>query len=152
MSEPSLTDFSKSVAAMKPLLSLLSLPVLVLSLAVGGGAALAQPVAQTPLSSPLEVSGSVNTHQASSCGFLSQPAAQVLQVNQDFVSLDIAVTGSPGLTLLIQGTGGFSECHSASGSSGTINAPGLLNRDTYSFYIGNTNLTQTSYTLRLTQN
>ncbi|MFM7470342.1 MAG: hypothetical protein ACKO5P_02360, partial [Nodosilinea sp.] len=104
------------------------------------------------LSSPLQVSGAVNPQQHSSCGFLSQPAIQVLQVDQDFVSLDITVTGSPGLTLLVQGAKGFSECHSASGSNGSINAPGLLNRDTYSFYIGNTNPTQTSYTLRLTQN
>ncbi len=113
---------------------------------------MAQPLGQTPLAQPLQVSGSVNPTQTSNCGLLPESPTQFLQVNQEFVSLDITVTGSGGLTLLIEGPNGFSECHRASGSSGTIHAPGLLSQGRYAFYVGNTSPVPTSYSLTIGEN
>ncbi|HSM81721.1 MAG TPA: hypothetical protein VLS96_08545 [Nodosilinea sp.] len=134
---------------MKSLLKTLSLPAAALTLALGSGVAFAQPVAQTPLSGPVQTSGSLTPSQPSSCGVIGS-AVQVLQVSQDFAAVDVAVSGTSGLTLLIQGNNGFSECHTSSG--GVINAPGLLNQGSYSFYIGNSGPTPTSYTLTIREN
>lgn len=123
-----------------------------LAMVLAGTSAVAQPLGQTPLAQPLQISGSVNPTQPSNCGLLPDSPTQFLQVNQEFVSLDIRVTGSSGLTLLIQGPNGFSECHRASGASGSINAPGLLNQGRYAFYVGNTNPVPTSYSLTIGQN
>ncbi|MEA5451667.1 hypothetical protein VB780_24030 [Leptolyngbya sp. CCNP1308] len=135
---------------MKTLIKLFTLPVAALTLALGTGVASAQPVAQTPLSQPVQASGSVNPSRPSNCGALGDGAVQILQVNQDFAAVDIAVSGTSGLTLLIQGNNGFSECHT--GGGGAINAPGLLNQGTYSFFIGNSNQTPTSYNLTISEN
>lgn len=134
---------------MKSPLKLFVLPA-ALSLALGTGVASAQPVAQTPLSQSIETSGSVNPSRPSNCGVLGDSAVQVLQVNQDFAAVDLAVSGTSGLTLWIQGSNGFSECHT--GGGGSINAPGLLNQGTYSFFIGNSSPTPTSYTLTIREN
>ena len=133
---------------MTSLLKFFALPAA--ALALGAGVASAQPVAQTPLSQPVQVSGSVNPSRPSNCGVLGDGAVQVLQVTQDFAAVDLAVSGTSGLTLLIQGSNGFSECHT--GGGGTINAPGLLNQGTYSFFIGNSSQTPTSYTLTIREN
>ncbi len=135
---------------MRTLLKSFTLSTATFVLALGTGVALAQPVAQTPLSQPVQTSGSVNPSRVSSCGVLGDGAVQILQVNQDFAAVDIAVNGTSGLTLLIQGSNGFSECHT--GGSGTINAPGLLNQGTYSFFIGNSSTTPTSYNLTIREN
>jgi hypothetical protein len=135
---------------MKTLIKSLTLPAAALALALGTGVASAQPVAQTPLSQPVQTSGSVNPSRPSSCGVLGDGAVQILQVNQDFAAVDLAVSGTTGLTLLIQGSNGFSECHT--GGGGAINAPGLLNRGTYSFFIGNSSQTPTSYNLTIREN
>jgi hypothetical protein len=137
---------------MKSLLQTVILPAAALGLTLIGGAVMAQAVAQTPLAAPLQVSGTVTPSQPSSCGVVATSAAQVLQVNEDFAAVNIATTGSQGLTLLIQGPNGFSECHTTSDAAGTINAPGLLNRGSYSFIVGNANATPTSYTLTISQN
>jgi hypothetical protein len=123
-----------------------------LATVLAGTSAMAQPLGQTPLSQPLQISGTVNPTQTSNCGLLPDSPTQFLQVNQEFVSLDISVTGSSGITLLIQGPNGFSECHRASGSSGTINAPGLLSQGRYAFYVGNTSPVPTSYSFTISQN
>ncbi|HIK46837.1 MAG TPA: hypothetical protein IGR64_18475 [Leptolyngbyaceae cyanobacterium M65_K2018_010] len=136
---------------MKSLLQKVSLSAIALTLA-WGGAGLAQPVAQTPLPEPVQTSGTVNPGQSSNCGFIPSAATQVLQVNEDFASVNITVSGSGGLTLLIQGPGGFTECHTTSGPTANINAPGLLNRGSYSFYVGNANQVPTSYSLTISQN
>ncbi|WP_035994361.1 hypothetical protein [Leptolyngbya sp. KIOST-1] len=120
------------------------------TLALGTGVASAQPVAQTPLSQPVQTSGSVNPSRASGCGVLGEGPVQILRVSQDFAAIDIAVSGTSGLTLMIQGDNGFSECHT--GGGGSINAPGLLNRGTYSFFIGNSSPTATNYNLTLREN
>ncbi len=135
---------------MKSLIKSFVLPAAAFTLALGTGVASAQPVAQTPLSQPVQTSGSVNPSRPSSCGVLGDGAVQVLQVNQDFAAVDIAVSGTSGLTLSIQGNNGFSECHT--GGGGAINAPGLLNRGTYSFFIGNSSQTPTSYNLTIREN
>ncbi len=135
---------------MKSLLKTFTLPAAALALALGTGVASAQPVAQTPLSQPVQASGTVNPSRPSSCGVLGDGAVQVLQVNQDFAAVDIAVSGTSGLTLFIQGNNGFSECHT--GGSGAISAPGLLNQGTYSFFIGNSSQTPTNYSLTIREN
>lgn len=128
-----------------------ALPAVALTLVLGTGVASAQPAAQTPLSSPVQVSGSIQPSRASDCGLLSSSPVQTLQVNQDFAAVNVAINnGTEGLTLLIQGNNGFSECHTSSG--GTISAPGLLNRGNYSFFIGNSNQTATSYNLTISEN
>ncbi|WP_017301258.1 hypothetical protein [Nodosilinea nodulosa] len=135
---------------MKSLLKSFILPTAAFTLALGAGVASAQPVAQTPLSQAVQASGSVNPSQPSSCGVLSNSAVQILQVTQDFAAVDISVSGTSGLTLFIQGSNGFSECHT--GGDGSINAPGLLNQGTYSFFIGNSSQTPTTYTLTIQEN
>lgn len=135
---------------MKTLIKFFTLPAAALTLALGTGVASAQPVAQTPLTQPVQASGSVNPSRPSNCGVLGDGAVQILQVNQDFAAVDIAVSGTSGLTLLIQGNNGFSECHT--GGGGDINAPGLLNQGTYSFFIGNSSQTPTSYNLTIREN
>ncbi|MBE9160028.1 hypothetical protein IQ265_24845 [Nodosilinea sp. LEGE 06152] len=133
---------------MKSLLKFFALPAA--ALALGAGVASAQPVAQTPLSQPVQASGSINPSRPSNCGVLGDSAVQVLQVTQAFAAVDISVNGTNGLTLLIQGSNGFSECHT--GGGGTINAPGLLNQGTYSFFVGNNSQTPTSYNLTIREN
>lgn len=135
---------------MKTLIKSLTLPAAALALALGAGVAAAQPAAQTPLSQPVQASGSINPSRPSNCGVLGDSAVQTLQVSQDFAAVDIAVSGTSGLTLFIQGNNGFSECHT--GGSGAINAPGLLNQGTYSFFIGNSSQTLTSYSLTISEN
>ena len=135
---------------MKSLIKSFVLPAAAFTLALGAGVASAQPVAQTPLSEPVQASGSVDPSRPSNCGVLGDSAVQVLQVNQDFAAVDIAVSGTSGLTLMIQGNNGFSECHT--GGGGTIHAPGLLNRGTYSFFVGNGSQTPTSYNLAIREN
>ncbi|HZG39832.1 MAG TPA: hypothetical protein VEZ50_14230 [Nodosilinea sp.] len=135
---------------MKSLLKSFILPATAFTLALGTGVASAQPIAQTPLSQTVQASGSVNPSRPSNCGALGEGVVQVLQVNQDFAAVDIAVSGTSGLTLLIQGNNGFSECHT--GGGGSISAPGLLNRGTYSFFIGNSSQTPTSYNLTIREN
>ena len=136
---------------MTSLLKTFSLPAAVLALALGTGVASAQPVGQTPLASPIQQTGSVTPSVSSSCGgLISDRPIQILQVDQDFAAVDVAINGTDGLTLLIQGNNGFSECHTS--SNGTINAPGLLNRGTYSFFIGNSSQTPTNYSLTISEN
>jgi hypothetical protein len=137
---------------MKSLRQNLTLSTVAATLMLVGGAAYAQPVAQTPLAQPAQTSGSINPNRPSDCGFLANSATQVLQVNEDFASVNIAMSGSSGLTLLIEGSNGFIECHRTAGSTANLNAPGLLNRGTYSFYVGNSNAVPTNYTLTISQN
>jgi len=136
----------------------LTWPNLILSTAVTAlvlspGAAPAQPTAQTPLTEPVQQSGTVNPDQSSNCGFLPSSPVQTLQVNEDFASLEIEVSGDSGITLLTEGANNFMECFTTDNLSGSsIDAPGLLNRGTYSIYVGNNNQVSTSYTLTIRQN
>lgn len=117
------------------------------------GVAFAQPTAQTPLSGPVQRSGSVSPERSTNCGFLPNSPVQSLQVNEDFASLDIEAVGDGGITLYIEGSNGFMECFTTDNLSGNrIDAPGLLNRGDYSLYIGNSNQVPTNYTLTIRQN
>lgn len=135
---------------MRSLFKSFVVPAAVFTMTLGTGVASAQSIAQTPLTQPVQTSGSVDPNRTSNCGLIGDGPVQVLEVNQDFAAVDIAVEGTSGLTLLIQGNNGFSECHT--GGGGAINAPGLLNRGSYSFFIGNNNQTPTRYTLSISEN
>jgi hypothetical protein len=136
---------------MKAIRQTLTLSAVTLAVALASGSSLAQAVAQTPLAQPLQIQGSVSPSQPSACGVLPTEPTQVLEVTEDFAAISIATSGSPGLTLFVEGPNGFSECHITSDVAGTINAPGLLNRGRYRFYVGNANPVATSYQLTLSQ-
>jgi hypothetical protein len=138
---------------MKKLFQTLAFAATVAALGLSAGFASAQSTAQTPLSGPVQQSGSVNPERSTNCGFLPNAPVQNLQVNEDFASLDIGVTGDSGITLYIEGANGFMECFTTDNLSGSsIDAPGLLNRGSYSLYVGNNNQVSTSYTLTIRQN
>ncbi|MEO0535359.1 MAG: hypothetical protein AAF215_15990 [Cyanobacteria bacterium P01_A01_bin.123] len=141
---------------MKRFKSWLLIPTTAAALLVSAGQALSQPTVSTPLSSPVTVEGLSGGSNATSCGYVSGTANQVIQVNQDFASLDIEVTAVDGngnpvssLTLMIDGPG-FSECLQT--DSGSIQAPGLLDRGAYNIYVGDSSGSQYNYTLTISQN
>jgi hypothetical protein len=136
---------------MKAVRQTLALSAVALALTVASGSALAQAIISTPLGQPVQAQGSVTPSQSSTCGFLPTSATQVLDVQEDFAAVNVNVSGSAGITLFIEGPNGFRECHTTNDSSGTVNAPGLLNRGRYSFYVGNTNPVSTTYQLTLSQ-
>ncbi|MFH7241231.1 MAG: hypothetical protein ACHWZW_00110 [Spirulina sp.] len=136
---------------MKAIRQTLTLSAVTLAVALASGPSLAQAVAQTPLVQPLQIQGSVRPSQPSTCGVLPTEPTQVLEVTEDFAAISIATSGSPGLTLFVEGPNGFSECHITSDAAGTVNAPGLLNRGRYRFYVGNANPVPTAYQLTLSQ-
>jgi hypothetical protein len=139
--------------SMKTLLKTITLTTLAATLAATTGISLAQTPPQTPLAQPLVSRGSVTPDNSSSCGFIAGNPTQVLEVAQDFASLTITASGDSGIALWIEGSNGFTECHTTNAASGnTIHAPGLLNQGTYSFYIGNANSVPTTYTLTIEQN
>lgn len=138
--------------AMKTVCDILTLSTVALTLAWTGGAAFAQTVAQTPLAQPVQVSGTLTPSRPSVCGYLGTTATQVLEVEDDFMAITVAASGSPGLTLWIEGPNGFSECHRTSDPAGTVNAPGLLNQGRHHVYIGNVNPVPTEYQLTISQN
>jgi hypothetical protein len=138
---------------MKSIVKNLALPAIVATVSLVTGVAVAQPTAQTPLSQPIQLSGSVTPDRSTSCGFLPNSPVQTLQVNEDFASLDIEVSGDSGITLYIEGSNGFMECFTTDNLSGSsIDAPGLLNRGNYSLFVGNSNQATTNYTLTIRQN
>lgn len=136
---------------MKTVRQTLAMSVVALTMAAASGAAVAQSVVPTPLTQPVQAQGSVTPSQSSACGFLSTQATQVLDVREDFVAVNVNVSGSAGITLFIEGPNGFRECHTTNGSAGMVNAPGLLNRGRYNFYVGNTNPVATTYQLTISQ-
>jgi hypothetical protein len=114
--------------------------------------AFAQTMAQTPLSSTVEVRGTSGGPQASSCGQIASSPNQRLQVTEPFASIDISVQSSGDYTLFIQGPNGFSECVLAHDfSDGTIESPGVLNQGTYEIYVGNRSGASQPFTLRIQQ-
>jgi hypothetical protein len=138
---------------MKSLFQTLTLASAFAAIGLSTGMAMAQPMAQTPLSGVVQQSGSVNPERSTNCGFLPNTPVQNLQVNEDFASLDIDVTGDSGITLYIEGANGFMECFTTDNLSGSsIDAPGLLNRGTYSLYVGNNSSVPTNYILTIRQN
>ncbi len=139
---------------MKRLRQAITLSVTAVSLiALSTSTVFGQPTAQTPLSEPVQQSGTVNPERSTNCGYLPNAPVQNLQVNEDFASLDIEVNGDNGVTLYIEGGNGFMECFTTDNLSGSsIDAPGLLNRGSYSLYVGNNNQVSTGYNLTIRQN
>ena len=108
---------------------------------------------QTPLQSPIQVSGVTGGSQSSSCGFISNTPSQVLQVTEPFAPIDIQVTSTGDFTLFISGPDGFSECVMANNfDQGVINAPGLLNQGAYSIFVGDRNGQSNPFSLSIQQN
>jgi hypothetical protein len=115
-------------------------------------AAQAEPLQQTPLNTPIEISGLTGGQENSSCGYLPSTPDQTLRVTEPFASFDIQVAGEGDMTLLIEGPDGFRECLTTDRfSNGQISAPGLLNQGVYKLYVGSQEPRQASYTLSIKQ-
>ena len=88
---------------------------LVTTLSIGavgaiGSAAQAQSTIRTPLTAPIELTGTSGGREASACGNINTTAGQVVQVTEAFASLNFKVQSTGDYTLLIKGPDGFSEC------------------------------------------
>lgn len=101
---------------------------------------------QTPLPSPVTVSGNSGQVQ-SQCGFNAGTPAQVLVVNQP-TPLRFKLQGEGRPTLWI--TGPVDRCVMADDfAGGNIEVPGLWQQGTYSVYVGNQTQGNHSYTLSI---
>ena len=117
-----------------------------------GSAAMAQSVASTPLSAPVQMSGQTGGSQTSACGNINPSGAQRVQVTESFASLDFEVESQGNYTLLIKGPGGFEECvfaHNYDG--GVLKSPGLLNQGEYRVFVGDRDGASHPYTLSISQ-
>ena len=115
-------------------------------------AALAQSVASTPLSAPIEMSGQTGGSQASACGNINPSGGQRVRVTESFASLDFEVESKGNYTLLIRGPGGFEECvfaHNYDG--GVLKSPGLLNQGEYRVFVGDRDGASYPYKLSISQ-
>lgn len=102
--------------------------------------------AQTPLASPVTVSGSSGQVQ-SQCGFNAGTPTQVLVVNQP-TPLRFRLQGEGKPTLWI--TGPVDRCVMADDfSGGNIEVPGMWQQGTYSVYAGNQSQGNYPYTLSI---
>lgn len=98
---------------------------------------------QTPLASPITVSGSSGQVQ-SECGFNAGSPTQVVVVNQP-TPLRFTVEGQGQPTLWIKGP--VNRCVMTPGSS--INVPGVWEQGTYSVFVGNLAEGSHPYTLSI---
>ena len=135
-------------------LILASVAASVATLAAGafGSAASAQAIARTPLSAPIEITGTTGGRESSVCGNINTSTGQRISVTEAFASLSFKVESQGDYTLLITGPNGFRECvfaHNYDG--GVIQAPGLLNRGEYEVFIGDRTGQSNPYTLSITQ-
>ena len=129
-----------------------SLMAMAIAAVLGTSAAAQAQQMQTPLASPVEITGRSGGSQSSSCGNINPNAGQRVNVSEDFASLSFEVESRGNYTLLIQGPDGFSECvfaHNYDG--GTLRAPGLLNRGEYQIFVGDRNGESHPYTLSISQ-
>jgi hypothetical protein len=111
-------------------------------------AAYSNPV-QTPLASPVSVSGSSGGAQSSQCGFIAGSPSQVVVVNQP-TPLRFKLQGQGQPTLWI--TGPVNRCVMADQfSGGSIEVPGVWEQGTYSVYVGDRNQGSFPYTLSINQ-
>lgn len=111
--------------------------------------AFAQPASQTPLSSPVEVTGLSGGSRSSPCGNLPTTPSHTLRVSESFAAIDISAEAEGSFTVLITSPNGFSECLLS--NDGVINAPGVLNQGTYSIYVGSRSGGSYAYTLSIRQ-
>ncbi len=131
-----------------------SVAATVATLAAGalGSAASAQSIARTPLSAPVELTGTSGGRESSVCGNINTATGQRINVTEAFASLSFEVQSQGDYTLLITGPNGFKECvfaHNYDG--GVIQAPGLLNQGEYQVFIGDRKGESHPYTLSITQ-
>jgi len=113
-------------------------------------AAIADPV-QTPLQSPVVVTGNSNGSQANnSCrGFQFAGApTQVVRVTQPNTALRFRVEGSGQLALLVTGASN-PMCVPSAGA--VIEVPGVWQPGTYSLFVGNRADSSTPFTLSISQ-
>ncbi len=126
----------------------------VATLAAGafGLAASAQASARTPLSAPIELTGTTGGRESSVCGNIDTAAGQRIDVTEAFAALNFTVQSQGDYTLFITGPDGFRECvfaHNYDG--GVIQAPGLLNQGEYQMFVGDRKGQSHPYTLSITQ-
>lgn len=117
-----------------------------------GSAAQAQSVTNTPLSAPVELTGTSGGRESSACGNIDTNTSRTIRVTESFASLSFEVESEGDYTLLITGPDGFSECvfaHNYDG--GVIQAPGLLNRGEYEVFVGDRKGESNPYTMTISQ-
>lgn len=101
---------------------------------------------QTPLASPVTVTGSSGGAQQSDCGFISGTPSQVIVVNEPTpLRFKLQSQGQPTLWI----TGPVDRCVMAAGSS--IELPGVWEQGTYSVYVGDLSQGSHPFTLSITQ-
>lgn len=106
---------------------------------------------QTPLRSPVTVSGNVNATQEGGCGFVGGTPNQVVVVNSP-TALKFSLQGGGQPTLMIAGPGGRNQCVMADNrSGGTVEVPGLWQPGNYSVFVGNRTRGSFPFTLTITQ-
>lgn len=113
-------------------------------------AAMANPV-QTPLQSPVVVTGNSNGSQANnSCRGFQFPGAptQVVRVTQPNTALRFRVEGGGQLALLVTGMDN-PMCVPSAGSS--IEVPGVWQPGTYSLFVGDRDSSNSPFTLSISQ-
>ena len=116
-----------------------------------GTAAQAETI-QTPLPSPLELTGRTGGNDSSACGNINRSQGETIRVNEPFASLSFEVKSEGDYTLLITGADGFRECvfaHNYDG--GVIQSPGLLDQGVYRIFVGDRSGESHPYTLSITQ-
>ncbi len=120
---------------------------LIATLAIAA-AAHSNPV-QTPLTSPVTVTGSSGGSQQSQCGFISGTPSQVIVVNQP-TPLRLQLQGQGQPTLWV--TGPVNRCVMADKfSNGKLEIPGVWAQGTYSVFVGDLSQSSHPYTLSITQ-
>jgi hypothetical protein len=105
---------------------------------------------QTPLASPVTVSGSAGGSQSSQCGYINPTPSQVLVVNQTApLRFKVQSQGQP--TLWIKGP--VDRCVMAdSFANGTVEVPGVWEKGTYSIFVGTVQQVGSQpFTLSITQ-
>ena len=115
-------------------------------------AASAQSAARTPLSNPIEMTGTSGGRESSVCGNIDRSSGQTVNVTEAFASLSFEVESAGDYTLFITGPNGFRECvfaHNYDG--GVIQAPGLLTQGQYRVFVGDRKGESHPYTLSITQ-
>jgi hypothetical protein len=104
---------------------------------------------QTPLSSPVTVTGSSGGSQSSQCGFISGTPSQVIIVSQP-TPLRLSLQGQGQPTLWIKGP--VNRCVMADDlAGGKIEVPGVWEQGTYSVFVGDRSQNGHPYRLSITQ-
>jgi hypothetical protein len=133
---------------MKERINWVAIPTAIAATMAIAAAAYSQPV-QTPLASPITVTGSSGGSQSSQCGFVPGTPSQVVVVNQPTpLRIQVQSQGQPTLWI----TGPVNRCVMADkDSGGKIEVPGIWTAGTYSVFVGDLSQASHPYTLSITQ-